>query len=59
VRDIGEITNVGVDGRESEETNESAYAELVEFVRVGVQLLFEELGPFRQPPAQQPDQSLH
>jgi uncharacterized protein YgfB (UPF0149 family) len=58
VRDIGEITNVGVDSRESEETNESAYAELVEFVRVGVQLLFEELGPFRQSPAQS-DQSLH
>ena len=28
----------------AEESNESAYAELVEFVRVGVQLLFEELG---------------
>jgi uncharacterized protein YgfB (UPF0149 family) len=50
VRDLSEITNVGVDARESEESNESAYAELVEFVRVGVQLIFEELGPFRQPP---------
>lgn len=50
VRDLSEITQVGVDARESEESNESAYAELVEFVRVGVQLIFEELGPFRQPP---------
>ena len=28
----------------------SAYAELVEFVRVGVQLLFEELAPARRAP---------
>ena len=32
------------------ETNESAYAELVEFVRVGVQLVFEELEPLRDQP---------
>jgi uncharacterized protein YgfB (UPF0149 family) len=54
VRDLSEITRVGVDGEQSEETNESAYAELVEFVRVGVQLVFEELGPLRdQPPPPQ------
>lgn len=47
VRDLSEITRIGVDARESLESNESAYAELVEFVRVGVQLLFEELAPFR------------
>ncbi|MGD9596858.1 MAG: UPF0149 family protein [Steroidobacteraceae bacterium] len=52
VRDLSEITRIGVDGSESLETNESAYAELVEFVRVGVQLLFEELAPYRVvPPA--------
>ena len=39
VRDFAEITRAGVDGAETEESNESAYAELVEFVRVGVQLL--------------------
>lgn len=49
VRDIGAITNVGVDPDESVDDNEQAYAELVEFVRVGVQLLFEELAPYRQP----------
>ena len=35
VRDLAEITRAGVDAGESEESNESAYAELVEFVRVG------------------------
>ena len=58
VRDLTEITHVGVDDGQSQETNESAYAELVEFVRVGVQLLFEELEPLRdQPPP--PEAPLH
>lgn len=58
VRDLSEITRIGVDGKESLETNEHAYAELVEFVRVGVQLLFEELARYRvTPPAA--TESLH
>ena len=58
VRDLSEITRIGVDGSESLESNEDAYAELVEFVRVGVQLLFEELAPYRvSPPAA--TESLH
>jgi uncharacterized protein len=53
VRDLGEITRAGVDAAQSEDSNESAYSELVEFVRVGVQLLYEELAPARRaPPAQ-------
>ncbi len=32
-------------GADSDESNESAYAELVEFVRVGAQLVFDELSP--------------
>jgi uncharacterized protein len=55
VRDFAEITRAGVDGAETEESNESAYAELVEFVRVGVQLLFEELSAARRAPAPAPD----
>jgi uncharacterized protein len=55
VRDFAEITRAGVDGAESDESNESAYAELVEFVRVGVQLLFEELESARRAPAPAPD----
>jgi uncharacterized protein len=50
VRDLVEITRAGVDTEQGEESNESAYGELVEFVRVGVQLLFEELGTARRPP---------
>jgi uncharacterized protein len=50
VRDLGEISRAGVDGQDSEEANETAFAELVEFVRVGVQLIFEELSQKRTPP---------
>jgi len=47
VRDFNEITRVGVDGSDDLESNESAYTQLVEFVRVGVQLVFAELEPVR------------
>jgi uncharacterized protein len=50
VRDLSEITRVAVDAGDSLESNEGAYAELVEFVRVGVQLVFDELEPLRTPP---------
>lgn len=50
VRDLTEITRAGVDQEQDEDSNEGAYAELVEFVRVGVQLLFEELAPMRHSP---------
>jgi uncharacterized protein YgfB (UPF0149 family) len=49
VRDFVEISRAGVDPEQDEESNESAYAELVEFVRVGAQLLFEELAAARRP----------
>jgi uncharacterized protein YgfB (UPF0149 family) len=54
VRDFAEITRAGVDAQQGEESNENAYAELVEFVRVGVQLLFEELGSARRVPVRAP-----
>lgn len=47
VRDLREITRVGIDDSDSVESNESAFTELVEFVRVGVQLVFAELEPVR------------
>jgi len=50
VRDLSEITRVAVDAGDSLESSEGAYAELVEFVRVGVQLLFDELEPLRAVP---------
>jgi uncharacterized protein YgfB (UPF0149 family) len=50
LRDMTEITHVDVDPADGAESNEEAYAELVEFVRVGVQILFEHLQPLREPP---------
>ena len=58
IRDFTEITHVGVDAGEENEENEIAFAEVVEFVRVGVQILFVELAPARgQEPT--PEGSLH
>jgi uncharacterized protein len=51
VRDLVEISRADVGVEQDVETNENAYGELVEFVRVGVQLLFEELGAARQGPS--------
>jgi uncharacterized protein YgfB (UPF0149 family) len=47
IRDLTEITHVGVEADEQNEENEVAYTEVLEFVRVGVQLLFVELAPAR------------
>lgn len=55
VRDLTQISQAGVDTSDGIEANESALAELVEFVRVGVQLVFDELGLLRRrPPAERP-----
>jgi len=59
VRDMTEITHVDVDPEDDPETNESAYAELVEFVRVGVQLLYEHLQPLREPQPVGARETLH
>ena len=59
VRDLAQIMAAGVDEREGLEANEAALAELVEFVRVGVQVVFEELGASRQPVPPPPGVSLH
>ena len=58
VRDLAQIMRAGVDKHEPIETSEAALAELVEFVRVGVQVVFEELGALRQP-SPPPGLSLH
>ena len=59
LRDFTAITQVGIDPEDSEENNEEAYAELVEFVRVGVQLLFDRLEPLRIPPPRGDESLLH
>lgn len=59
LRDMTEITHVDVDPEDDMETNEAAYAELVEFVRVGVQLLYEHLQPLREPVVTHKPEVLH
>jgi uncharacterized protein YgfB (UPF0149 family) len=49
VRDFVQISRAGVDATDGDEANEAAYSELVEFVRVGVQLIFAELSARRRP----------
>lgn len=54
IRDLAQITRAGIEEGEDDEENEQAYAELVEFVRVGVQLVFEELNPPVEQQEQEP-----
>jgi uncharacterized protein len=55
VRDFTEISRASGDDADADESNEQAYAELVEFIRVAAQVVFEELLPLRSQvyPAQQ------
>jgi uncharacterized protein YgfB (UPF0149 family) len=41
--DLAQISHAGAVGSESADVEEEAYAELVEFVRAGVQIVYEEL----------------
>ncbi len=59
LRDMTEITHVDVDPEDDPETSEAAYAELVEFVRVGVQLLYDQLQPMREPRVGASRETLH
>jgi hypothetical protein len=54
LRDMTEITHVDVDPADDPESSEAAYAELVEFVRVGVQLLYDQLEQLREPRSEHP-----
>lgn len=48
LRDLTEISRASLDESEPADASEDAYFELVEFVRAGVQLTYEELAPFRE-----------
>lgn len=48
LRDMTEITHVDVDPEDDPASNEAAYADLVEFVRAGVQLLYGHLQSLRE-----------
>jgi uncharacterized protein YgfB (UPF0149 family) len=47
VRDFTEISRATGDDADADESNEQAYTELVEFIRVAAQVVFEELLPLR------------
>jgi uncharacterized protein YgfB (UPF0149 family) len=59
VRDFTEISRATGDDADADESNEQAYAELVEFIRVGAQVVFEELLPLRQQVYSTTQQRLH
>lgn len=47
VRDFGEISRASIDAEETAESNEESYAEIVEYLRAGTQLAYEELEAHR------------
>ena len=47
IRDMLQITRAGLDEESDEEENESAYGELVEYLRVAAQLSYEDLADIR------------
>ncbi len=59
VRDFTEISRASGDDADADESNELAYAELVEFIRVAAQVVFEELLPLRRQAYPAPQPRLH
>ncbi len=59
VRDFTEISRATGDDADADESNEQAYAELVEFIRVAAQVVFEELLPLRRQVYPAVQQRLH
>ena len=45
--DLAQVSHAGAVGSEAAEVEEEAYAELVEFLRAAVQIVYEELGAAR------------
>ena len=62
IKDMLQLTRAAVDEDSDGESNEVAYAEIVEYIRVAAQLTYEELAAFRghgdRAPAD-PDETLH
>lgn len=54
IRDMLQITRADFDDTVDDETNEAAYAELVEYMRVAAQLAYEELADLRHAADSQP-----
>ena len=49
INDMLQLTRASADQEADDETNDSAYTELVEYLRVAAQLTYEELAEFRSP----------
>ncbi|MDH4274639.1 MAG: UPF0149 family protein [Gammaproteobacteria bacterium] len=54
--DMIQISQAGMDAEEEDEPNEAAYAEVVEYVRMGVLVIYSEMNP---PPEAPPEVRLH
>jgi uncharacterized protein YgfB (UPF0149 family) len=59
IRDMLQITRAAVDEDCDEESDEVAYTELVEYVRVAAQLAYEELADLRRPASEPASEALH
>lgn len=51
ISDLSQFTQAGLEAGDDQEIEESAYVELVEYIRVGAQLVFLELNPATHAPA--------
>lgn len=59
IRDMLQITRAAVDEDCDEESDEAAYIELVEYVRVAAQLAYEELAELREPVSEAASDAVH
>jgi len=59
IKDMLQITRASADEDDDTESNDSAYTELVEYVRVAAQLVYEELSDLRHPTGESPAADLH
>ena len=59
IRDMLQITRAAVDEDCDEESDEAAYTELVEYVRVAAQLAYEELSELREPISDATSDAVH
>ena len=59
IRDLLQLTRAAVDEDCDEESDEAAYTELVEYVRVAAQLAYEELADLRRPAGEPASDAVH
>ncbi len=59
IRDMLQITRASTDEDDDTESDDSAYTELVEYVRVAAQLVYEELADLRHPTREPAVDALH